>query len=155
MGNAQSQSAEAPRRASQRLSKPKTGNHAAAGLLSPGLFSNTSRRLSNVPLPNPPAPPSTVASTPTTSSAPEPSPSGFGSRVESVTSLHSAPGSQRESGSKRRSFFRSRSSSRRSDPVQLAHGGGSGSRAVDRMTRATSMTYESAVAYYGQAGLDK
>ncbi|KAK4151897.1 hypothetical protein C8A00DRAFT_35417 [Chaetomidium leptoderma] len=144
MGNAQS--TEAPRRTSQRLSKPKTGNHATAGLLSSGSFSNSARHFSNAPLPNPPPPSSRVAST--ASSVVEAS-GGLDRRLDSLTSLQSAPAAQRES--KRRSLFRSRSS-RRADSAPQNHGGGPGSRMVDRMTRASSMTYESAVAYYGQTG---
>ncbi|KAH6628552.1 hypothetical protein F5144DRAFT_313003 [Chaetomium tenue] len=144
MGNAQS--AEAPRRTSQRLSKPKTGNHATSGLLSPSAFSNNSRRYSNAPLPNPPAPSSTVASTPTTSSAGEIS-SGLGQHIDGVMPSHPAPASQKES--KRRSLFRSRST-RAASSAQPSHAGGLGSRIADRMNRTSSMTYESAVAYYGQ-----
>ncbi|KAH6630277.1 hypothetical protein B0J18DRAFT_95929 [Chaetomium sp. MPI-SDFR-AT-0129] len=145
MGNAQS--TEEPRRASQRLSKPRTGNHATAGLLSPGVFSNSSRRFSQAQLPNPPAPSSTVASTPTTLSVVE-VPAGPDRRLDSLTSLQSGPGSQK--GSKRRSLFRSRSTRVVQSPPLAGFGDGPGSRMVERMSRASSMTYESAVAYYGR-----
>ncbi|KAK4124952.1 hypothetical protein N657DRAFT_570684 [Parathielavia appendiculata] len=145
MGNAQS--ADTSGRTSQRLSKPNTGNHATAGLLSPGFSSNSSRRLSNAPLPNPP-PLLTVASGPTTSSAVGVS-GGRGRRVDSVTSLHSVPGSQRES--KRRSLFRSRSS-RRGEPDHQSQGSGQASRMMDTMAEDSGVMYESAVACHGLSG---
>ncbi|KAK4248834.1 hypothetical protein C7999DRAFT_30674 [Corynascus novoguineensis] len=149
MGNAQS--TEGPRKTAQRLSKPKTGNHAAAGLLSPGVFSNRSRRLSNAQLPDPPAPSSTeIASTPTTSSASEVA-GGFGPRIDSIASLPQAPASHEEP--KRRSLFRSRST-RGVASVHQNQSGGPGSRLVDRMARTRSMTYESAVGYYGPPDLE-
>ncbi|KAK3310742.1 uncharacterized protein B0T15DRAFT_47907 [Chaetomium strumarium] len=151
MGNAQSNEASRKSRTSQKLCKPKTGNHATAGLLSPASFSNRSRRKSNAPLPplpNPPVPSPTVASTPTTGSAVE-APGGLDQRVDSGMSLHSAPCLHPES--KRRSMFRSRSS-RHANDLQQDHG----SRLADRSARerACSMTYGSAFACYGQAGTD-
>ncbi|KAK4233065.1 hypothetical protein C8A03DRAFT_19782 [Achaetomium macrosporum] len=149
MGNAQSNEAPRKSRTSQRLSKPKTGNHATAGLLSPGSFSARSRRKSSAPLPNPPVPSPTVASTPTTTSAVEVS-CGLDQQVDSGTSLHSAPGLHPES--KRRSMFRSRSSRDVADLQQDRVG--PSSRLLDRSARTGSMTYGSAFACYGQAGPD-
>ncbi|AEO65142.1 uncharacterized protein THITE_2111841 [Thermothielavioides terrestris NRRL 8126] len=153
MGNAQS--IEAPRRtrASQKLSKPKTGNHATAGLLSPSSFSYSSRRLSSAQLPNPPAAPSLpVVSTPTTSSAVEGS-GAFVRRADSGASLHSSPSLPRES--RRRSLFRSRSSRAVADSLEPSHNAAaSGAWIVDRFTRTNSMTYESAIAHYGHVGPD-
>jgi hypothetical protein len=155
MGNAHSTSAEPPRRTSHKLSKPKTGNHATAGLLSPGAFSNNPRRLSNAPLPEPPPPPSSpiIDPTPTAPSAMEAS-AGFEQHLDNgAPTIFSHRGRPRES--RRRSLFRSRSSRAAADTLQRDHSGGLGSSIVDRLTRASSMTYESAVAYYGQAGPDK
>ncbi|KAL2126900.1 hypothetical protein VTI74DRAFT_11643 [Chaetomium olivicolor] len=149
MGN--NQSTEAPRRTSQKLSKPKTGNHATAGLLGHGSFSNSSRRLSNAPLPIPPAPSPMVTSTPTTSSAVDGS-GGVDRRVESFTSLQSTPGLQNES--RRRSLFRSTSTRGAADSVRRHHSVGPESRMATRPARASSMTYESALAYYGPAAPD-
>ncbi|KAL1837126.1 hypothetical protein VTJ49DRAFT_4224 [Mycothermus thermophilus] len=147
MGNAQSH--EAPRRTSHRLSKPKTGNPATSGLRSPGFSSSgTSRRRSNAPLSNPPAPPPTNASTPTTAS-PADAFAGPSRQFESVTSLHSAPGPQKDS--KRRSLLLSWAS-KDADPTLEGFGTAPGSRMFDRLSRSSSsMTYEAAVAYYGQA----
>ncbi|KAK4102132.1 hypothetical protein N658DRAFT_352775 [Parathielavia hyrcaniae] len=141
MGNAQS--ADTSRRTSQRLSKPNTGNHATASLLSPGSSSNDPHRPSNTRLPDPP-PSSTAASTPTNPSAVGVA-GGFARRVDSVTSLHSAPGPQRES--KRRSLFRSRSS-RRAEPDHQNQGAGPAPRMMDSMAEDTAMTYEAAAAYH-------
>ncbi|KAL2166581.1 hypothetical protein VTG60DRAFT_2476 [Thermothelomyces hinnuleus] len=148
MGNAQS--TDGPRRTTQRLSKPRTGNHATPGLLSPGVFSSSrSRRLSNAQLPGSPEPSPTVSSTPTTSSAPEVAAGGSGSHIDNIAPFFPpAPASQEEL--KRRSLFRSRST-RGDNTARQNHNGGPGSRPVNRMSRASSMTYESAVACYGQA----
>ncbi|KAL2269534.1 hypothetical protein VTJ83DRAFT_1718 [Remersonia thermophila] len=147
MGNAQSN--EASRRKSHRLSKPKTGNPANSGLRNPGFSSSTSRRRFNDLLPNPPAPSPTSASTSTTTS-PADAFVGPPRQFESVTSLHSAPGPQKES--KRRSLLLSWTS-RDADPtLEEGFGTAPGPRMFDRLSRSNStMTYEAAVAYYGQA----
>ncbi|AEO54843.1 hypothetical protein MYCTH_2297930 [Thermothelomyces thermophilus ATCC 42464] len=148
MGNAQS--TDGPRRTTQRLSKPRTGNHATPGLLSPGVFSSSrSRHLSNAQLPGPQEPSPTVSSTPTTSSAPEVAAGGPGSHVDNIAPFFPpAPASQEEL--KRRSLFRSRST-RGDNTARQNHNGGPGSQPVNRTSRASSVTYESAVACYGQA----
>ncbi|KAK1825835.1 hypothetical protein QBC39DRAFT_37974 [Podospora conica] len=159
MGNAQSSAVEpdAPRRQSRRqshrLSKPMTGNHATAGLLSPGGFSNSTRRLSTVrmsfrpPPPSPASTPTTTANTsPTTASSFE-AQSGPGQhhmeRSASAVSIE-----QKES--RTRSLFRSRSSQGTSDSSRRQRSTGPVSRVADRLGRTNSMTYESAVSYYGQ-----
>lgn len=151
MGNAQS--AESPRRPSQKLSKPKTGSHATAGLLRSGSFSSSSRRPSNAPLPDPPVLFSPSVPTPTTSSAAAGACAGADGRIDSGVSFNSALGPQGER--KRRSLFRSRSSRGASDPLRRNRSIGRGTRMLDRLTRANSLTYESAVAYYGQAASDR
>ncbi|KAL2260077.1 hypothetical protein VTK26DRAFT_6030 [Humicola hyalothermophila] len=144
MGN--SQSAEVPPRAPQKLSKPKTGKHATAGLLSPGSYSKSSRRLSNAVLPSPQLSASlTAASTPTTASAVEEAPAEFdGCLLDNRTSSH--PDLAPRKRSRRWSLFRSRSSQGAAGPSN-----GSGTGMVERLARVPSMTYESAVAYYGPA----
>ncbi|GAB1312247.1 hypothetical protein MFIFM68171_02457 [Madurella fahalii] len=153
MGNAQSTptSTEPPRRPSQKLSKPKTGNHATAGLLSPSTLSNSPRRLSNAQLPNPPPQSPTVVPAPTTVSPIE-ALADLERRVESGPPLDPTSGAQKES--KRRRLFRSRSSRATTGTVRRNHSVGPGSRLVDRLSRTSSMTYESAVAYYGQSSPD-
>ncbi|KAK3394114.1 hypothetical protein B0H63DRAFT_36264 [Podospora didyma] len=154
MGNAQS-SIEAPPRQSHRLSKPKTGNHATAGLLSPNGFSNTSRHFSSArlstllpPLPSQ-SPDLSSVSTPTTST-PEASTSlEQRSPIERSTSV-AVPAQKKESLDWKRSLFRSKSSQGTSDPKRRNSIVESASRVADKLGRANSMTYESAVSYYGQ-----
>ncbi|KAK0729746.1 hypothetical protein B0H67DRAFT_7357 [Lasiosphaeris hirsuta] len=147
MGNSQSSIGE-PRRRSQRLSKPKTGNHATAGLLSPGVFSNSSKRFSNARLSLQPPPPSPV-STPTTatsSSTAETSDSLDTPRIERSASAVSVQ--QKES--RRRSLFRSNSSQGVEDPERRHRSSNPASRVAEKLGRTNSMTYESAISYYGQ-----
>ncbi|KAK5654352.1 hypothetical protein OQA88_7261 [Cercophora sp. LCS_1] len=157
MGNSQSSplnALDSPRRRSHRLSKPKTGNHATAGLLSPGGFSNSSKRLSNARMSFLPPPPS-PASTPTTSSASEPYVDVRPPEPQRMERSASAVSVQQKE-SRRRSLFRSRSSqgSPGSDEPRRQRSIGPVARVADRLGdrlgRANSMTYESAVSYYGR-----
>ncbi|KAL2023504.1 hypothetical protein VTK56DRAFT_2112 [Thermocarpiscus australiensis] len=151
MGNAQSN--EAPRRSSQKLSKPKTGTHATAGLLSPVGLLNGARPISHTPLPVPlPSSPALV-STPTTYSAVEES-GVLDQRVESDTPVYLTPKLPKES--KRRSLLRSWSSRDAADPVRRNRSVGPGPAPglVNTPTRTSSMTYEPAAAHYGQAAPD-
>ncbi|KAK0717069.1 hypothetical protein B0T26DRAFT_774857 [Lasiosphaeria miniovina] len=156
MGNTQS-SIEAPRRLSHRLSKPKTGNHATAGLLSPNAFSSSSRRFSNARLssnlPYPPPPSPSPASTPTTAttvtSADETTANAEQGIERSASVIVPLP---QDKERRRRSLFRSKSSQATSDPKRRNSSLGPVSRVADKVGRANSMTYESAVAYYGQPG---
>ncbi|KAK1758521.1 hypothetical protein QBC47DRAFT_143970 [Echria macrotheca] len=147
MGNSQSTSIvefDAVRKRSHRLSKPKTGNHATAGLLSPGPFSNSSRRQSNriSVLPPPPSP----ASTPTTASASE----ANHPREQQAIERSASAVSVQQKESRRRSLFRSRSTQGSPDPAPRQRSIGPVARVADRLGRANSMTYESAVSYYGR-----
>ena len=162
MGNSQSALVDfdAQRRRSHRLSKPKTGNHATAGLLSPGGFSNSSKRHSNARMSFLPPPPS-PASTPTTAStfdtaahahaAPEQHPQEQHPHIERSASAVSV---QRKE-SRRRSLFRSRSSQGSPDQERRQSSLGPFSRVADRLSRTNSMTYESAISYYGQPGPER
>lgn len=148
MGNAQS--TDGSRRTTQRLSKPRTGNHASPGRLSSGVFSSSrSRRLSNAQPPGPLELSPTTSSTPTTSSAPETAADGPGSHIANVAPFPPAPVSQEQL--KRRSLFRSRSTRDDGTTRQAYNGGGQGSQLTNRTSRASSMTYEPPVACYGQA----
>lgn len=142
MGNAQS--TETARRYSQKLSKPKTNNHATAGLLSPSGSSNNPKRYSNRPLPDPPLSSPSPVSTPTSSVFDQADTAQ--TRNGRSASFTSVPALQQES--KRRSLFRVRSTQVVPD-ADHRDSIGSGSRMVDLMNRANSLTYESAVAYYG------
>ncbi|KAK4175676.1 hypothetical protein QBC36DRAFT_291269 [Triangularia setosa] len=142
MGNAQS--TETARRYSQKLSKPKTNNHATAGLLSPSGSSNNPKRYSNRPLPDPPLSSPSPVSTPTSSVFEQPD--TLQTRNGRSASFTSVPALQQES--KRRSLFRVRSTQVVSD-IDRRDSVGSGSRMVDRLNRTSSLTYESAIAYYG------
>ncbi|KAK4192578.1 hypothetical protein QBC35DRAFT_228206 [Podospora australis] len=143
MGNAQS--AEQSRKPSQKLSKPKTNNHATAGLLSPSGSSKNTRNLSNRPLPSPP-PPSPPAVASSTASSVVDAQESVGQRAGRSASFHSITALRQEA--KRRSIFRSRTSQGDAEPGRrdsVASG-----RKVDMLgNRANSLTYESAVAYYG------
>jgi hypothetical protein len=163
MGNSQSAivDLDAHRRRSHRLSKPKTGNHATAGLLSPGGFSNSSKRHSNARMSFLPPPPS-PASTPTTAST-----------FDTTAHAHTGPEQQHqqhthiersasavsvqhnESRRRRRSLFRSRSSQGSPDQERRQSSLGPFSRVADRLSRTNSMTYESALSYYGQPGPER
>ncbi|KAK4199701.1 hypothetical protein QBC40DRAFT_79015 [Triangularia verruculosa] len=143
MGNAQS--TETARRYSQKLSKPKTNNHATAGLLSPGGgSSNNPKRYSNRPLPEPPLSSPSPVSTPTSSVFEQPD--TLQTRNRRSASFTSVPALRQES--KRRSLFRARSS-RVAPDIDRRDSVGSGPRMVDLMDRTSSLTYESAIAYYG------
>ncbi|KAK4464125.1 hypothetical protein QBC42DRAFT_344882 [Cladorrhinum samala] len=157
MGNAQS--SETTRRYSQKLSKPKTNSHATAGLLSPNGSSKSTKRLSNAPLPEPPLPPlppmpmsPSGATTVTNSSIAE-----FSGTIEQragrSVSISSNPGLPQES--KRRSLFRSRTLQGGSDSGRRERNAISTPGIVDRMSRTSSLTYESAIAYYGPPDLDE
>ncbi|KAK0656449.1 hypothetical protein B0T16DRAFT_385151 [Cercophora newfieldiana] len=155
MGNSQSAIVDfdTHRRRSHRLSKPKTGNYATAGLLSPGGFSNSSKRHSDARMSFLPPPPS-PASTPTTASTFDAHPgSGSGSEPyyqdQYMERSASAVSVQRKE-SRRRSLFRSRSSQGRPDRERRQSSIGPFSRVADRLSRTNSMTYESALSYYGQ-----
>ncbi|KAK0633629.1 hypothetical protein B0T14DRAFT_561212 [Immersiella caudata] len=160
MGNSQSAIVDfdAHRRRSHRLSKPKTGNHATAGLLSPGGFSNSSKRHSNARMSFLPPPPS-PASTPTTAStfdAATHAHAGLEQHHHQQQHPHiersaSAVSVQRKE-SRRRSLFRSRSSQGSPDQERRQSSLGPFSRVADRLSRTNSMTYESALSYYGQPG---
>ncbi|KAK3989134.1 hypothetical protein QBC44DRAFT_88821 [Cladorrhinum sp. PSN332] len=150
MGNAQS--SETTRRSSQKLSKPRTNNHATAGLLSPSGSSKSARRLFNAPLPNPPPMSPSAASTLTASSIVEFSET-IETRARRSESIHSTPGLQQES--KRRSLFRSRTSQGGPDSGRRDRNHNSGPTIVDRMSRTSSLTYESAIAYYGPPDLEE
>jgi len=159
MGNTQSSIIEpdAPRksrRRSHRLSKPMTGNHATAGLLSPGGFSNSTRRLSNVRMSFRPPPPS-PASTPTTTTTTDTTPITASFESQSGLAQYSLDRSAsavsiEQKESRRRSLFRSRSSQGTSDSSRRQRSTGPVSRVADRLGRTNSMTYESAISYYGQ-----
>ncbi|KAK0718828.1 hypothetical protein B0T21DRAFT_295287 [Apiosordaria backusii] len=142
MGNAQS--TETARRSSQKLSKPKTNNHATAGLFSPSGSSNNPKRYSNRPLPNPPSSSPSPVSTPTSSVFEQPD--TLQTRNSRSASFTSVPALHQES--KRRSLFRVRSSQVVPD-IGRRDSVGSGSMMVDRLNRTSSLTYESAIAYYG------
>ncbi|KAK0666307.1 hypothetical protein QBC41DRAFT_325979 [Cercophora samala] len=142
MGNAQS--TETARRYSQKLSKPKTNNHATAGLLSPSGSSNNPKRYSSRPLPDPPLSSPSPVSTPT-SSVFDPADT-VQTRNGRSASFTSVPALQQES--RRRSLFRVRST-RVVPDIDRRDSVGSGTRMVDLMNRANSLTYESAIAYYG------
>ncbi|KAK4229034.1 hypothetical protein QBC38DRAFT_128073 [Podospora fimiseda] len=150
MGNAQS--SETTRRPSQKLSKPKTNNHATAGLLSPSGSSKNVKRLSNAPLPNPPPMSPSAASTLTTSSIVEFSET-IETRARRSESIHSITGLNQET--KRRSLFRSRTSQGGPDSGRRDRNANSGPTIVDRMSRTSSLTYESAIAYYGPPDLEE
>ncbi|EGS22821.1 uncharacterized protein CTHT_0012970 [Thermochaetoides thermophila DSM 1495] len=133
MGNTQSShSAQAPRKPTHRLSKPRTGNHAAPGFLSPKRLSNATRRHTNSQLPDPPLESPIAATTPASSVLEVPA--ALGRRANNNNS------SQPSSGSKRRSLFRPGSSKEAVPSLKRLSG---------RFSRTSSMTYESAVAYYG------
>ncbi|KAK4214099.1 hypothetical protein QBC37DRAFT_160508 [Rhypophila decipiens] len=156
MGN--SQSTEASRRRSHRLSKPKTNNHATAGLLSPSGLSNTfsnnktpqridSARMSAA-LPPPPSP-ATATSSVVYSSAPDAMwevEQGF-ERTASMVSTTT------ENESKRRSLFRSKSSQVPSKS-ERRNSLGPASRLIDKIGRTNSLTYESAISHYGPPNPD-
>ncbi|KAL2161297.1 hypothetical protein VTH06DRAFT_8517 [Thermothelomyces fergusii] len=137
MGNAQS--IDGSRRTPQRLSKPKTGNHAT---------SSRSRRFSNAQLPVPPEPSPTVSSTPTTWSTTGWATSASSSYIDNVAPFPPSPVSQQEL--KRRSLFRSRSTRDGSTSWQN-YDDDPGSRPMNRVNRASSMTYEPSMARYWQA----
>ncbi|KAK3336178.1 hypothetical protein B0T19DRAFT_436974 [Cercophora scortea] len=145
MGN--THSTEAPQRQSHRLSKPNMGNHTTAGLLSPS-FSYSTRRFSNARLSAiPPSP--TLASSPTSTLS-----TTFevpGDLDDLGVERRASAVSTKQSDSKRRSLFRSKSSQRAPDPERRNSLIGSGLRGPDKLDRANSMTYESALSYYGQA----
>jgi len=147
MGNSQSSIVEfdTHRRQSHRLSKPKMGNHATAGLLSPGGLSNSSRRHSNARMSFLPPPPS-PASTPTTVSTFEVYADPEHQHIERSASAVSVQHKE----SRRRSLFRSRSSQGSPDRERRQSSLGPLSRVADRLSRTNSMTYESALSYYGQ-----
>ncbi|KAK3330946.1 hypothetical protein B0H66DRAFT_82360 [Apodospora peruviana] len=144
MGN--SQSTEAPRRQSHKLSKPRTGSHATAGLLSPSGFSNSTGRFSNARLSAAlPPPPSPVSS---------PSLATVEAMTEFEQPIERRPSVQQKE-SKRRSLFRSKSSQGASKPPERRNSSiGPGSRFADKPSRANSMTYESSLSYYGQHSPD-
>ncbi|KAM7187123.1 hypothetical protein V8F20_011114 [Naviculisporaceae sp. PSN 640] len=153
MGN--SQSADASRRRSHRLSKPKTNNHATAGLLSPSGLSNTfsnstapqrvsSARMSAA-LPPPPSPAlsSVVYS---------PAPDAMWEVDQTFERTASMISTTEENESKRRSLFRSRSSQVTSKRERRNSSLGPASRLVDKLGtvgRSNSLTYESALSHYG------
>ncbi|KAK3938430.1 hypothetical protein QBC46DRAFT_440611 [Diplogelasinospora grovesii] len=151
MGN--TQSIEVPRRQSHRLSKPKTGSHATAGLLNPNGFLNSTKRISstrlNASLPNP-MPVSSPMSSPTTSFPPSES---SADPEQSIGEEASAVSVQQKE-EKRRSPFRSRSSQGTRSSRRRNSSSGPGSRAADKLGRANSMTYESTIAYHGQTAPD-
>ena len=180
MGN--SPSVELPRRAPQKLSKPRVGNPSAAGLLTPNGYVNTStsRRLSLVgfirPLSYPLAPASspnaTTADLPGTAAQqeqqeqePEPphDPSPLVDDHSTAPSVSSDPPPEHAGGPRGRdSIFRSRSSYRRPqhrDRPARRHSsiGPPTSRTLgDRPSRANSMTFESStVAFYGGQTAEK
>ncbi|KAK0628703.1 hypothetical protein B0T17DRAFT_588749 [Bombardia bombarda] len=152
MGNTQS-TTELPRKQSHKLSKPRTGNPTtttAAGLLSPSAlssFSNSTRRFSNArmsSMPPPPTPESSTASSPALESLGEDfddSEQGFEARPSVV--------SVQQTESKRRSLFRSKSS-QEPPKSERRNSVGPVSRVADKLDRANSMTYESALSYYAQ-----
>lgn len=157
MGNAQS--SETTRRYSQKLSKPKTNSHATAGLLSPNGSSKSAKRLSNAPLPEPPLPPlppmpmsHSGATTVTASSIAELSGS-IEQRAGRSASMSSTLGHPQES--KRRGLFRSRTLQGGPDSGRRERNANSTPGIVDRMSRTNSLTYESAIAYYGPPDLDE
>ncbi|KAM7187921.1 hypothetical protein V8F33_010953 [Rhypophila sp. PSN 637] len=154
MGN--SQSTEASRRRSHRLSKPKTNNHATAGLLSPSGLSNTfsnnktpqridSARMSAA-LPPPPSP---ATSSVVYSSAPD----AMWEVEKSFERTASMVSTTTENESKRRSLFRSKSSQVPSKS-ERRNSLGPASRLVDKIGRTNSLTYESAISHYGPPNLD-
>ncbi len=136
MGN--QQSIEESRRPLQKLSKPRTGSRGTSSLLSPKGFANNPGRFSNPQLP----PFSSVLSTPTTATASE----GEGS-VDHMVDRRSSEASTKARTGRRRSLFRSRSSASpregRLSSADLTY------EPPGQLGRTSSMTYESAVAYYG------
>jgi len=161
MGNSQSSVADldAHRVRSYRLSKPKTGNHATAGLLSPGGFSNSTRRHSNARmsfLPPPPSPASTPTTTTATTSTNSESQFGAHAEAYSIQPPHhhhiersASAVSIQQKESRRRSLFRSRSTQGSSDSEPRQRSFGPFTRVADKLGRTNSMTYESALSYYG------
>ncbi|OIW30846.1 hypothetical protein CONLIGDRAFT_291610 [Coniochaeta ligniaria NRRL 30616] len=154
MGNSHSSIEVAPRRSAHKLSKPRIGNPATAGLLSPNGLSTSTVRFSNSPLTNkalplepvlPPLSPITATSvTALELSADPPEEPAADDMVE-------GPGIQKKE-SRRRSLFRSLSyqkatskSTRRTSSV----GPSPRPTAAEKLGRAQSMTAEvTHIAYY-------
>ncbi|KAH8882713.1 hypothetical protein GQ53DRAFT_445559 [Thozetella sp. PMI_491] len=141
MGN--QPSIEARRRPGQRLSKPRTASRGTSSLLSPHAFANSPGRFSNPGLTSEVGPFSPTASTPTTVTASE----GAAS-LEQSAERRSSFMSVGSKTSRRRSLFRSRSAAAPRERPSTSVG--PGAHAADQLSRANSMTYESAIAYYGQ-----
>jgi hypothetical protein len=149
-----------PRKSNQKLSKPRTGNPASAGLLPNGFSASTSRfsgaRVSNQALPLSPV----VSSHPVIATSAALVPDDDGNTEESAENKiaeTSTPVQPKES--KRRSLFRTLSSQKTKtqsdrrnstvDPSPQAPA----PPVADKVIRANSMTYESTqahIAYYAQ-----
>ncbi|KAH8907787.1 hypothetical protein BR93DRAFT_566261 [Coniochaeta sp. PMI_546] len=157
MGNSQSSIEVAPRRSTHKLSKPRIGNPATAGLLSPNGLSTSTPRFSNPTLSNkalplepvlsPSSPITSTSVTPLDLSADPPEQPATDDMVE-------GPGIQKKE-SRRRSLFRSLSyqkatssfskSTRRTSSV----GPSPRPTAAEKLGRAQSMTAEvTHIAYY-------
>ena len=138
MGN--SQSIEAHRRPGQKLSKPKTVSRNASSFLgSITSINNNGARASTSALPSPRPSPLDQASVPSSTYPTRDVEVSEQSLNKSNTNV-----SVRPQSSRRRSLFRSRSTA--------GHRGRTDEQAdsaADAMSRASSMTYESAVLYYG------
>lgn len=147
MGNAPS--ADVHRRPTHKLSKPRTGSHATAGLLSPNGLSNSTARFPNysrvIPrsLPLPPAPSPT-------SSTPSPAFEGFDAFEQPADPMVMVVNVQQKETKSWR-LLRTLSSHgipskhrRRNSSV------GRSPRISDKLSRANSMTFESSFgSYYG------
>lgn len=151
-----------PRKPSQKLSKPRTGNPASAGLLPNGFSTSTSRfssaRMSNQALPLSPV----VSSYPVVAASAALVPDDNGNTKESIKDKMAAATSTtvQHKESKRRSLFRSLSSQKTTTTQVSGRNPSVGPSpeapappVADKVIRANSMTYESTqahIAYYAQ-----
>ena len=154
MGNVPS--AEAPRRAPHKLSKPKTGNFTTAGLLGPNGYSNSAARFSTNSAALPAAPLSSYPSSPVPSpTAPPPSEQGDGPAADRETDNRAFLAPAEVKQQRRRSLFRSKSSQgaveRRNQRRNTIIGTTTPTTTDNSFPRSNSMTYESmGVSYYGR-----
>lgn len=148
-----------PRRSTHKLSKPRTGNPATAGLV-PNGFSNSSSRFSSSRMSSQALPLSPVVSSPPTREPPPvPLHGPEDTKESSNDKMATGPSVQQQKESRRRSLFRSLSSQRTSTsgqpPNRRNSSVGPSPRVTvgDKLARANSMTYEPTqthIAYYAQ-----
>jgi len=147
MGNAPS--ADVHRRPTHKLSKPRTGNHATAGLLSPNGLSNSASRFSNTrlnqrPLPLPPAP------SPTSSTSSSAASEGFGGFDQPTDQMVMVVNVQQKESRSWRLLRTLSSHGTPSKPERRNSSVGRSRRISDKLSRANSMTFESSFgSYYG------